>query len=278
MQGDLESKQHAFPPQLPQLTQDQVLATATFVWMLQCISPHLTIDQDAFRSSMVQYQRWLDRIRYSCTYHHENWKDWIKNKIPNIPLINPADDELTPPKRDPPHSHSEFDYGWGTGHIVDSYGGLYKLAGAVPRVPGHCQAEIYDPAKEEFRLVDIDKYGETHEYIHPICAYRNMVRGFEANSALRDFERKFEEKNGKGRYWWYHKTDNKPMPEWIILRDGDAGTAAGINFERSWYGQCERNQKTIEALQVAGVKKDWLMEVDEKVDFGVGGHNAWEYP
>jgi hypothetical protein len=247
--------------------------------MIQVISPHLTIDQDAFYASMVQYQRWLDRIRYACTYHHADWKDWIKKKLPEIPLLNPAHDGLTPPKRDPPHAHADFDYGWGTGNILDSYGGLYRLAGAVPRIPGHCQAEIFDHEKEEPVLVDIHDYGETNEYIHPICAYRNLVRGIGNNSPLKNFERKFEVnrnggEGGKGRYWWYHMSDMKPLPEWVILRHGDGG----VNFERSWYGQCEQTENTVRLLKAAGIQKDWLEDIDERVDFGVGDKSAYVYP
>ena len=243
--------------------------------MLQCIAPHLTIDQDAFKAGMLQYQRWLDRIRYACTYHHEGWLDWVKDKIPNMPYINPADDELTPPKRDPPHAHPNFDYGWGVGPIIDSYGGLYRLAGAVPRVPGHCQAEIYDRTSDEQKLDDINKYGETNEYIHPICAYRDLIRGPEESSALKNFERKFEAKaDGKGRYWWYRKGDPKPLPEWVILKHEDED----VNFERSWYGQSERNENALEKLQKAGFKKDWLESLDERNDFSVKDKEGFEYP
>jgi hypothetical protein len=255
--------------------------------MLQCISPYLTIDPTAFYAWTDQYQRWLARIHYSCTYHHPTWLDTIKSNIPSIPLINPDTDPLAPPARDPPHTHPEFEYGWGTGAIVESYGGMYRLAGAVPRVPGHCQGELYDHASAEAKLDDINKLGSTHEYIHPICEYRRIVRSFEANSALKSFTRKFEPTDGsaKGRYWWYRNGEAKGLPEWVILAHGKHGGAdvdgsgkGDINFERAWYDACEKTEKTLGLLKKAGYERDFLSVVDERIDFGVGEKEAWVYP
>jgi len=263
------------------------LSTASFTWMLQCISPHLTIDPTAFYAWTAQYQRWLAHIRYSCTYHHATWLDTIKSNIPKIPLINPATDPLAPPPRDPAHVHPEFEYGWGTGPIVDSYGGMYKLAGAVPRVPGHCLTESYDQISAEAKLDDINKFGSSHEYIHPICEYRRIVRSFEDNSALKAFTRKFEptDGNAKGRFWWYQDGERKGVPEWIILEHGkhggvdlDGSGQGEINFERSWYEACEKTEKTLEMLKRAGYERDFLSVVDEKIDFGVGEREGSVYP
>lgn len=247
--------------------------------MLQCISPHLTIDQTLFTAWTNQCQRWLDRIRYACTYHHPTILDNIKSNLPTVPLINPATSPLTPPKRDPPHTHPEFDYGWGTGPIIDSYTSFYLLAGAVPRVPGHCQAEIYDHQKEEEGLDDINKYGETNEYIHPICQYRNILRGPGENSALKEFTRKFQAnpnaaKEGEGRFWWYKNGETKGLPEWVILahKDGE------VNYERTWYEMCEKTPKALETLKKAGYDKDFLEVLDSKCDFGVGDRAGYLYP
>jgi hypothetical protein len=263
-----------------------VLSTVTFAWMLQCISPHLTIDPTAFYAFANQYQRWLARNRYACTYHHPTWVDSIKSSIPSIPLLNPGTDPLAPPRRDPPHAH-DFDYGWGTGPVVDSYGSFYKLAGSVPRVPGHCQTEIWDQESNETKLADINKYGSTHEYIHPICEYRRIARGHDKHSPLKDFTRKFESTNGtdRGRFWWYKNGDTKGLPEWVILKHGEHGGVdldgcgkGDINFERSWYEACEKPAKTLGVLKAAGYEKDFLSKVDETVDFGVGQQDGWKYP
>ncbi|KAL5376314.1 hypothetical protein DPSP01_010541 [Paraphaeosphaeria sporulosa] len=251
------------------------LSTATWTWMLHCISPHLTIDQDAFKSSLGQYQRWLARIRYACTYHHTTWLDTIKSTIPNIPILNPATDPLLPPRRDPVHTHPEFDYGWGTGPIVDSYTGMYILNGSLPRVPGKLQTEVYDQKEEVATLDDISKFGETNEYIHPICEYRKIVRGKEDDSALKAYTRKYEAAPGgkEGRFWWYR--DGKRLPEWVIMEHGDEGV---VNFERTWYEMCETNEKAKSRLMEAGYEKDFLVALDEKVDFGVGEKPGYMYP
>ncbi|KAF2869515.1 hypothetical protein BDV95DRAFT_547933 [Massariosphaeria phaeospora] len=257
------------------------LSTATFTWMLQCISPHITIDSSAFLQYLTQYSHWRSKIRYACTYHHDGWLDWGKKQLPSIPYLNPANNGLTDPRRDPPHAHPAFDYGWGTGPVVQSYAGMYVLAGALERVPGHCQAEMWDPKAGEYVLDDINEYGATNEYIHPICAFRELVRGPEQGGVLRGFERRFE----GGRYWWYHKSDERehmrPLPEWVVLRHEGEGVGVGVglnlNFERVWYGRCERTGRVEEAMQREGVE-DWLADLDKRVDFGVGEKEGWVYP
>jgi hypothetical protein len=227
---------------------------------------------------MAQYQRWLDRIRYACTYHHAGWTDWVKDKIPNIPLINPSPDPLAPPKRSPVHQHPNFDFGWGCGPIVDSFTALYYLNGSVTRVPGHCDVEVYDPEEKEYKRTDINGYGETNEYIHPICYYRRLIRGVEKQSPLNDFERTFEVargRGGKGRFWWRKKGDTRMIPEWIILPDVGPGE---VNFERTWYAQCEKTKERLAKLAENGYKKDWLETLDDVNDFSVGDKKGWEYP
>ncbi|KAJ4287371.1 hypothetical protein N0V90_012770 [Kalmusia sp. IMI 367209] len=251
------------------------LSTATWAWMLQCISPYLTIDQDAFKASLSQYQHFLARIRYACTYHHTTWMDTITSKIPTIPILNPETNPLLPPRRDPAHTHPEFDYGWGTGPIVDSYTGMYLLNGSLPRVPGKLQTEIYDVKNEVAALDDISKHGETNEYIHPICEYRKIVRGKEDDSALKLFTRKHEKSvdGTEGRFWWYR--EGRRLPEWVILDHKDEGV---VNFERTWYEMCERSEKTTTRLKDAGYEMDFLVALDEKIDFGVGDKPGYVYP
>lgn len=279
MKGDLESQ--STPLSLPHCSNQLLeISHITFCWMLQCISPYLTIDQSAFRASSDQYQRWLDEVRYNCRYHHSNWLDWAKSKLPNFPIINPAPDPLDPPKRSPAHQHLDFDYGYGTGPIVDSYTGFYHLAGSVPRVPGRCKVEIWDSDAQEYKLSDANGHGQTYEYIHPVCHYRDLVRGPEPNSALRDFTRTFEKTpggNGRGRFWWQKRGDTKSplLPEWIILPHEGEGV---LNYERVCYAKSEKTKQKVEVLEKKGVKKDWLGELDEVNDFGMGTRDRWSYP
>lgn len=272
------------------------LSIASLCWMLQCISPYLAIDIDAFHASTAQYLNWLTTIRSNCTYYHDGWFDWAAKKVPNIPLINPGPDALDPPKRYKAHAHPEFDYGWGTGPIVDSYGGMYKLSDTYDRVPGHCKIEIFNPTTKKHHLEDVldAKHGKTNEYIHPICHYRDLIRGPEKNSALKDFKRtlsgvqRFDRKvvpkldrGEEGRYWWIKDGDKeeRAVPEWVILNNRDGK----LNFERHWYGKTEKTEKMKKKLVESkdGKKydgRDWLDVLDSEVDFVVGEKKPSEYP
>lgn len=255
------------------------LSTATLVWMLQCISPHLTIDQAAFDDYLDQYKRWLFRIRFACTYHHQTTWDNIKAYIPNVPLINPAPSELDPPKRDPPHAHVDFDFSWGTGPLVDSFGGMYHLNGTHMRVPGHEDVEVYEndeaPSWKPLRAL-----GQTNEYIHPIVLHRSLVHGWDKHSPLKDgWDRKHRRgEDGKARYWWFMNDDPEKieLPEWAILPD----LPRQKNFERAWYQKCEKTQRTLSKLkdveEFGG--KDFLGRLDEEIDFGFDNKPQNEWP
>jgi hypothetical protein len=80
------------------------ISVATLTWMLQCVAPHLDIDQDAFQKLNMHYKKWLTRIRYACTYHHgatEGWGEYLWNKVPDVPFVGEEPDPLKPPRRDP---------------------------------------------------------------------------------------------------------------------------------------------------------------------------------
>lgn len=247
--------------------------------MLQCISPHLTIDQAAFDDYLDQYKRWLFRIRFACTYHHQTTWDNIKAYIPNVPLINPAPSELDPPKRDPPHAHVDFDFSWGTGPLVDSFGGMYHLNGTHMRVPGHEDVEVYEkdeaPSWKPLRAL-----GQTNEYIHPIVLHRSLVHGWDKHSPLKDgWDRKHRRgEDGKARYWWFMNDDPEKieLPEWAILPD----LPRQKNFERAWYQKCEKTQRTLSKLkdveEFGG--KDFLGRLDEEIDFGFDNKPQNEWP
>lgn len=252
--------------------------------MLQCISPHLTIDREAFELYLAQYKRWLFRIRYACTYHHETWGDraWsYVPKLPTIPFLNPGPDELISPRRDPPHAHVEFDFSWGTGPLVDPFGGMYIFNGTQPRMPGHEEVEMYDDTAKENLWKPIRNYGQTNEYIHPIVYYRHLVRGWDAHSPLKDGwnrEHWRGKKDGRARFWWYKNGEKETcaLPEWAILPNV---SEKEYNFERKWYNECEKTKKTLDAL--AKVKdfgsKDFLTTLDGKIEFGFDNkpQNLW---
>ncbi|KAF1946326.1 hypothetical protein EJ02DRAFT_249820 [Clathrospora elynae] len=257
------------------------ISTATFCWMLQCISPHLTIDRTAFDLFIKQYKRWLFRIRYACTYHHPTFaeKAWsYLPKLPTIPIINPGPEELAPPRRDPPHAHMDFDFSWGTGPLVDAYEGIFLLNGPYTRMPDHESVEKYDNKLKEQSWELLRTLGKTNEYVHPIVYHRSLVHGWDAHSPLKDWSRDHrEDKDGKHRYWWHENGGSEALPEWAILPDT---STEEFNFERMWYNQCEKTKKTLDKLAGAkgfGPNKDFLSVLDEHIDFGFDNkpQNIW---
>jgi uncharacterized protein (DUF2235 family) len=281
MKGDNESKKSLLSQSSkPEFNSSIDISTATLVWMLQCISPLLAIDQVAFNNQIDQYQRWLYRIRFACTYHHPNMWDGVKGFLPIIPLLNPAPSGLEAPKRDPPHPHPEFDFSWGTGPLVDSFGGIYLLNGSHPRRPGHEDVEVYDEKEDAYEWKSLRKLGRTNEYIHPIVFHRSIVHGWDKHSPLRKgWKREHRHgEDGKARFWWYMKKEDETiaLPEWAILRD----VPERPNFERAWYKKCEKTKRTLEKLDAmeGDGANDFLEILDRDIDFGFDDKPQSQWP
>ena len=233
--------------------------------MLQCISPYLTIDRDAFELHIAQYKRWLFRIRYACTYHHMSLGERIWNRVPILPRIYPGSDEFAAPRQDPAHVHTAFDFSWGTGPLDDPYGGFWRFNGTHTRVPGHETVE--KKAVEE----ELKTLGTTNEYIHPLVYHRKLVRGWDAHSALKDNWNRGHwrgDDDHKRRFWWYRDGEEKtnPLPEWAIMPNV---SDKEYNFERKWYKECEKTKKTLEALAKESTigPNDFLESLDKEIDF-----------
>jgi hypothetical protein len=239
--------------------------------MLQVISPHLTIDRHAFLLHLEQYKRWLFRIRYACTYRHPNTlqKLWSHvPKLPSIPFLSSGGNELKIPRGAVPHAHNQFDFSWGTGPLVDSYTGMYYLNGMHVRMPGHESVEEYDEELKVHQWTKLRDLGDTNEYIHPVTYHRSLIKGWEPNSPMRkSWNRGSWSEDGKMRFWWYMDGEKEKcaLPEWVILQDG---LDDGFNFERKWYMECEKSEKTLDKLaDVAefGRGRDFLEVLDEKL-------------
>ena len=281
MKGDSESMYNELYDLSASITYVSLdLSTATLCWMLQCISPHLTIDRKGFGEYLAQYKRWLYRIRFACTYHHEHWAWSYVPKLPNIPIINPGPDKLAPPPRDPVHAHKEFDFSWGTGPLDDPFSGMYHFNGTHPRVPGHEGVEAYNEKTKRVEWTSLTDIGQTNEYIHPIVYHRSLVHGWDAHSPLREgwTRSDWTGDDGKTRFWWHKGTDKKEaLPEWAVLPDN---SEEDFNFERRWYNECEKTRRTLDAL--SKVKdfqpgRDFLKTLDEKIEFGFDNkpQNQW---
>ncbi|RMZ66692.1 peptidoglycan binding domain containing [Pyrenophora seminiperda CCB06] len=258
------------------------IATATLCWMLQVIAPYLAIDRKAFDDYMDQYQRWLFRIRYACTYHHAGQLEKYTSYLPALPFSTYFS---STPKRPEPHTHN-LDLGWGLGPIVDSYGGIYKYnygsiskfgkGGARLRAPGYEEGELYiedeKTHKWSLKWSPLTKAGHTNEYIHPIAYYRRLVLPDpDPNSPIKDWKRGSwkDDVSGKVRFWWYkdEAEKSKALPEWAVLPERDV-----FNFERHWYNKCDKTlalQKLTEAeAEGFGPGKDFLDVLDKTIDFG----------
>ncbi|KAE8822898.1 hypothetical protein P3342_001218 [Pyrenophora teres f. teres] len=261
------------------------IATATFCWMLQVIAPYLAIDRKAFDDYMEQYQRWLYRIRYACTYHHAGQIEKYASYLPTLPALpfssyfSPA--PKSPRPKPPPHTH-DLNLGWGLGPIVDSYGGIYKynyssiskFSGARLRAPGYEEGELYledeKTHKSSLKWSPLRDEGHTNEYIHPLAYYRRLVLPDpDPHSPIKDWKRGCwkDERDGKVRYWWY-KNDVEivnALPEWAVLPERDV-----FNFERHWYNKCDKTSALEKLAEVDGFGpgKDFFEVLDKKIDFG----------
>ncbi|KAF3043274.1 hypothetical protein E8E11_000940 [Didymella keratinophila] len=280
MEGDLEN-----------------ISVATLTWMLQCIAPHLDIDQDAFQKLNMQYRIWLTRVRYACTYHHEateGWGEYLWKKVPDVPFVGEEPDPLKPPRRDPLHEHEDLEFGWGLGPIADSFTEMYALNGTHPRCPGFEQTEMFNKTTEKYGWVNLSDLGETNEYIHPLVFHRKTCVGWHewtTKHPLADWERTF----ANGRWWWHRKTDKDQdgdqarwLPEWVIHKHTDAE----INYERSWYTEAvSMEQQLSKKTSLEKVKKvtilkkpknkrvveevDFLEKLDGEVDFANVPETSW---
>jgi len=220
------------------------MANVTFAWMLQCISPYLTIDLDVFRTHIVDYQIWLDEAENHCTRHHpsqEGYGEWAYCKVTGTHSQRVSKE----------HTHT-IDRGWGTGPMYDSLAGvMYNYSGGLDRRPGYCTV---DASKDG---TPINKLGITNEYIHPVTAYRQFDYNNSPKQAagwfskissalpLKDlkgpqipFEKKDHEikdriliadKKVKAKQYYWKKGDVL-LPEWVILDQVDGQ----VDFERMW--------------------------------------------
>ncbi|KAI4647944.1 hypothetical protein J4E93_004355 [Alternaria ventricosa] len=251
------------------------ISTATLCWMLQVISPYLTIDRHAFQLSMDQYTRWLFRLRFACTYHHQNLLQKAWNLLPKISIPGIGHDTLKPPPRSPPHSHTNFDFSWGTGPLVDSYSGIYYFIGSWQRMPGHEEVECYNEDTKAPKWTKLRDLGDTNEYIHPIAYYRHLVRGWDKHSPLKHNWNRGNwrtKEDDTARFWWYKDNEQEKgaIPEWIMMPDGSADE---YNYERMWYNKCEEVAGIMD--KVVGKEdfrgKGFLENLDKEIDLGVDG-------
>jgi hypothetical protein len=72
--------------------------------------------------------------------------------------------------------------------------------------------------------------------------------------------------------------DTCVIPEWAILRDK---SMEEYNFERKWYNECEKTEKTLGKLANApdfGPEKDFMEVLDANIDFESGDSSQNQWP
>ncbi|OSS51060.1 hypothetical protein B5807_04072 [Epicoccum nigrum] len=263
------------------------ISIATFTWMLQCIAPHVDLDQAGFKFYLKQYQNWLKKLRFDCTILHPQeaggvldtiWKtaSWINPFKSEQPSAAAATSSVAKS-----HTHDKLYFGWGIGPIDDSYTKMYFANGAPrPRRPGREEMEIegkWSPIKGD---ASRPTGFLTNEYIHPLVQHRIETVGWAkwikwADLArpspfpLEGWKRKlYTEEDGKTRYYWYSSDGEICLPEWCVLPD----TPNEINYERAWYMAAldmgkEASSEGLKAADVvkAAGGKDFLKRLDGEI-------------
>ena len=229
------------------------ISIATFTWMLQCIAPHVDLDQGGFKFYLQQYQDWLKKLRFECTVIHPQeagiaggfidkiWKtaSWINP----FKAEEPASFNVASPIA-PPHAHDKLYFGWGIGPILDSYTKLYFANGDPrPRQPGREEMEIEGEWSPIKGTPSHPTGFLTNEYIHPLVQHRietlkwaQWIKWAEfarpTPLPLEKWKRELRvEDDGRTRYWWRSGDGEVQLPEWCVLPD----TMNEINYERAWY-------------------------------------------
>jgi hypothetical protein len=301
MEGDMESKHSPLRASfiIRLLTNVSDISIATFTWMLQCIAPHVDLDQAGFKFYLQQYQNWLKKLRFECTILHPQESGGVLDTIwKTASWINPFKAEEPAAAKATssgakPHAHDKLYFGWGIGPIDDSYTKMYFANGAPrPRQPGCEEMEI------EGKWLPIKGDASrptgflTNEYIHPLVQHRIETVGWAkwikwadlarpSTLALEGWKRKLHsEKDGRTRYWWHSSDGEVRLPEWCVLPDAPNE----INYERAWYTAALDMGKEFgtEGLKGATVKatggNDFLTKLDGQIKWraDMKPGNTWQ--
>ncbi|GFP55759.1 hypothetical protein ACSS6W_008843 [Trichoderma asperelloides] len=208
------------------------MANITFAWMLDQISPYVSINETVVYQDSRARQKLIDDLNEQQRKYEElnkskkdeakrSWAKWANQTLSNTAsaLLHP----LSKPKNPNENRH---DFGWGTGTIVDSYIMMYWPNGSKPRTP-----KAYENDKKH------TVSGETNEEIHPTVGYRHlcfeklgeefqytpMGLGRGKNKGLVYARRQ----NSEGKF--EYQLDNVVLPEYVMPAKNKKG---GVSFER----------------------------------------------
>lgn len=170
------------------------MANITFCWMAEMLRPHLAFDASADTVFWEERDDAIQRARRTKNYG-TGAQYYLRSALEFLHISEAPKYEIS----------EATERGWATGEIVDSYGGLMTIAGAVNRTPGQCVDTNKDTHGIRQPLV---KLGHTREFIHPCVAYRMKTLHDYKPPALQDFENKMvPDANGRTVWQWVKKTD-----------------------------------------------------------------------
>jgi hypothetical protein len=142
------------------------MANITFAWMLDQISPYVSINETVVYQDSRARQNHIDDLNEQKRKYDEHekeeeakrsWAQWAGRALGSA-----ADKVLHPLTKPEKPNSNRHDFGWGTGIIIDSYTMMYWPNGSKPRTPKAYAKDTKHTAS-----------GETNEEIHPTVGYRN---------------------------------------------------------------------------------------------------------
>ncbi|KAK7698665.1 hypothetical protein SLS64_012276 [Diaporthe eres] len=151
------------------------LADIAFSWMLDQIRPHLSISSTVYEQYCIERSMHLAELNEEAKQEQERlqkesdeqknesyWKTgyrWVRTSAQTIvqSAVENYNSYVHKIEKKNPKNQKFFDFGWGTGTVIDSYTWTYVANGCLARTP-----HGYDQTTR----------GRTHESVHPVVGYR----------------------------------------------------------------------------------------------------------
>ncbi|KAI4592502.1 hypothetical protein KJ359_011084 [Pestalotiopsis sp. 9143b] len=253
------------------------LADIAFSWMLDQLRPHLNISSAEHEKYRIERGEHLSDLNKQAQQEDERtrkereeqknekfWQTgyrWASTSVSGVAHATKENyNSLVHHKeKEKPKNQTFFDFGWGTGSVIDSYTWTYVANGDLARTPSG-----YDKSKK------LTTRGRTHESVHPVVGYRMYSSRKKHRDALNardnaknDEERKeLQEKCDKLESLIYNPIGMKSKTEPMVRRCKIEGTQQWeYKFEGSDRPLPEWNMRPNERSQV--LSYEGLSEIPE---------------
>lgn len=155
------------------------LADIAFSWMLDQLRPHLNISSAEHEKYRIERGEHLSDLNKQAQQEEERtrkekeeqkkekfWQTGYRWASTSVSGVAHATKEnynsiIHHKEKEKPKNQTFFDFGWGTGSVIDSYTWTYVANGDLARTPSG-----YDKSKR------LTTRGRTHESVHPVVGYR----------------------------------------------------------------------------------------------------------